>query len=48
MKVNYFLDYCWKQAHAYLTNNIVVYMGTDFTYEQAELWYSSMDKLIKY
>ncbi len=37
-----------KQADAYKTKNIVVYMGSDYTYGNAEVWFSNMDKLIKY
>ena len=37
-----------KQADAYKTNNIVVYMGSDYTYENAEVWFTNLDKLIKY
>ncbi len=47
IKVDAFLEYCLKQADAYMTNNIVVYMGSDFTYEAAEAWFINMDKLIK-
>lgn len=36
------------QAHYYKTNHIIMTMGSDFQYENANLWYKNMDKLIKY
>ena len=32
----------------YKTNNIMMTMGEDFTYENAREWYDNLDKLIKY
>ena len=46
-KVDKFLDYCEMQSKAYKTNNIAVYMGSDFTYENARVWFVNMDKLIR-
>lgn len=43
-----FLAYCERHAAAYATDNILVYMGSDFTYQDANIWYTNMDKLIKY
>lgn len=31
----------------YQTNNVIVTMGGDFTYQDALMWYKNMDKLIK-
>uniref|UniRef100_A0A671T4T4 Alpha-mannosidase n=1 Tax=Sinocyclocheilus anshuiensis TaxID=1608454 RepID=A0A671T4T4_9TELE len=35
-------------AAFYKTNHIIMTMGSDFQYENANLWYKNMDKLIKY
>lgn len=37
-----------SQAAFYKTNHIIMTMGSDFQYENANLWYKNMDKLIKY
>lgn len=37
-----------QEFHNYsTTNNILIPMGGDFTYEAAEQWYINMDRLIK-
>ena len=42
----------WFQKAMFITifktDNIAIYMGSDFTYENAEIWFSNIDKLIKY
>lgn len=43
-----FLDYCRRASETYATDNLLVTMGGDFTYMDANLWYKNMDKLIKY
>jgi len=40
--------YFISQAAFYKTNHIIMTMGSDFQYENANLWYKNMDKLIKY
>lgn len=40
--------YLCLQAQFYKTNHIIMTMGSDFQYENANLWYKNMDKLIKY
>uniref|UniRef100_A0A8C9TY53 Alpha-mannosidase n=1 Tax=Scleropages formosus TaxID=113540 RepID=A0A8C9TY53_SCLFO len=35
-------------AKMYRTNHIIMTMGSDFQYENANLWYKNMDKLIRY
>lgn len=37
-----------QQARHYRTNNIMLTMGSDFQYENANLWYKNLDKLIHY
>ncbi|XP_053145025.1 lysosomal alpha-mannosidase isoform X2 [Hemicordylus capensis] len=46
--VAYFLGAAAAQAKTYRTNHIVMTMGSDFQYENANLWYKNMDKLIKH
>ena len=36
------------QASHYRTNNIMLTMGSDFQYENANTWYKNLDKLIYY
>ncbi|XP_043485751.1 lysosomal alpha-mannosidase isoform X1 [Polistes fuscatus] len=47
-KVEYFLAYVLFQARFYNTNNVIITMGDDFNYQQAEMWFANLDKLIKY
>lgn len=47
IQVQDFLNYCQEQAKSYATNHIMMTMGGDFTYTEANLWYKNMDKLIK-
>ncbi len=46
-QVKEFLKYCQRHADSYRTNNILVTMGHDFTYQNATTWFTPMDKLIK-
>uniref|UniRef100_A0A452IBR0 Lysosomal alpha-mannosidase n=1 Tax=Gopherus agassizii TaxID=38772 RepID=A0A452IBR0_9SAUR len=46
--VVYFLETAAAQVRHYRTNHIVMTMGSDFQYENANLWYKNMDKLIKH
>uniref|UniRef100_A0A4W4H4P4 Alpha-mannosidase n=1 Tax=Electrophorus electricus TaxID=8005 RepID=A0A4W4H4P4_ELEEL len=48
MLVATFLNIASAQAQVYKTNHIVMTMGSDFQYENANLWYKNMDKLIRY
>ena len=43
-----FLEYIWKQAEHYNTNNIMLTMGMDFNYQAAHAWFMNLDKLIKH
>ena len=46
--VDRFVSTTCKQAAQYKTNHIILTMGADFMYENANLWYRNLDKLIKY
>ena len=46
--VERFVQTTCEQASHYKTNHIVLTMGSDFMYEDANLWYTNLDKLIKY
>ncbi|XP_070544770.1 lysosomal alpha-mannosidase-like isoform X1 [Ptychodera flava] len=47
-KVKKFLKFVKDQASHFKTNHIILTMGSDFQYENANEWYKNMDKLIKY
>uniref|UniRef100_A0A2A4JU30 Alpha-mannosidase n=1 Tax=Heliothis virescens TaxID=7102 RepID=A0A2A4JU30_HELVI len=47
-KISIFLDDAMKQAKYYRTNNVIFTMGGDFTYQDAGMWYTNLDKLIQY
>jgi lysosomal alpha-mannosidase len=38
---------CFK-TQAYATNHIIMTMGQDFQYHNANEWFKNLDKLIKY
>ncbi|XP_004084261.3 lysosomal alpha-mannosidase [Oryzias latipes] len=44
--VQRFLQIANKQAEVYKTNHIIMTMGSDFQYENANLWYKNLDKLL--
>ncbi|XP_052655960.1 lysosomal alpha-mannosidase isoform X1 [Harpia harpyja] len=44
--VSTFLQIATSQAEHYRTNHIIMTMGSDFHYENANLWFKNMDKLI--
>ena len=46
--VERFVQTTCEQASHYKTNHIILTMGSDFMYEDANLWYTNLDKLIKY
>ncbi|KAM4594230.1 lysosomal alpha-mannosidase isoform 1-T2 [Fundulus diaphanus] len=46
--VQRFLRAAKSQALVYKTNHIIMTMGSDFQYENANLWYKNLDKLIRY
>ncbi|KAH8287905.1 hypothetical protein KR018_006962 [Drosophila ironensis] len=47
-KVDAFFEYVTKMATRYRTNNLILTMGEDFHYQNADMWYKNLDKLIKY
>ncbi|XP_053388235.1 lysosomal alpha-mannosidase-like isoform X2 [Mercenaria mercenaria] len=47
-KVKDFIKAAEEQAIHYKTNHIVMTMGSDFLYQNANHWYKNLDKLIKY
>nr|XP_033811493.1 lysosomal alpha-mannosidase isoform X2 [Geotrypetes seraphini] len=46
--VSRFMTIAYSQAEVYQTNHLIMTMGSDFQYENANLWYKNMDKLIRY
>ena len=46
-KIELFKKYVGYQSDSYRTNNIILTMGEDFNYQNAEMFFSNMDKLIK-
>ncbi|XP_060711191.1 lysosomal alpha-mannosidase isoform X2 [Hemiscyllium ocellatum] len=46
--VSYFNQTAYKQATHYRTNHIIMTMGSDFHFQDANMWYKNLDKLIKY
>ncbi len=42
------LVYLCFQAHNYANNHIMMTMGQDFNYQNANEWFKNLDKLIKY
>ena len=46
--VERFVNVTCKQASQYKTNHIMLTMGEDFQYENANTWYKNLDKLIRY
>ncbi|XP_044592334.1 lysosomal alpha-mannosidase isoform X2 [Cotesia glomerata] len=47
-RINVFYNYIIDQAKNYRTNNIIITMGGDFTYQQSEMYFMNLDKLIRY
>lgn len=47
MQVNEFIEYARKQSEFYRTDNVIMTMGGDFTYTDAQLYFKNMDKLIR-
>ncbi|XP_017153506.2 lysosomal alpha-mannosidase isoform X1 [Drosophila miranda] len=47
-RVDTFLDYAKTQSKYYRTDNVIITMGGDFTYQAAQVYYKNLDKLIRY
>ena len=47
-RVDDFIKLTCEQAERYKSNHILLTMGSDFNYENANPWFKNMDKLIKY
>ncbi|XP_012260438.2 lysosomal alpha-mannosidase isoform X2 [Athalia rosae] len=47
-RVGSFLRFIEEQSKNYRSNNIILTMGGDFTYQDAEMWYKNLDKLVRY
>nr|XP_058918757.1 lysosomal alpha-mannosidase isoform X1 [Kogia breviceps] len=45
--VHYFLQLATAQGQHYRTNHTVMTMGSDFQYENANMWFKNLDKLIR-
>lgn len=45
--VSYFLQLAYSQQQYYRTKHTVMTMGSDFQYENANMWFKNMDKLIR-
>ncbi|KAM6216790.1 lysosomal alpha-mannosidase [Rhynchocyon petersi] len=45
--VNYFLQLAATQSRNYRTNHTIMTMGSDFQYENANMWFKNLDKLIQ-
>uniref|UniRef100_A0A8D1UBD3 Alpha-mannosidase n=1 Tax=Sus scrofa TaxID=9823 RepID=A0A8D1UBD3_PIG len=45
--VRYFLELATAQGQYYRTNHTVMTMGSDFQYENANMWFKNLDKLIQ-
>ncbi|XP_046293708.1 lysosomal alpha-mannosidase isoform X1 [Marmota monax] len=45
--VDYFLKLATSQGQQYRTNHTMMTMGSDFQYENANLWFKNLDKLIQ-
>lgn len=47
-RVDQFVQEVMNEADVYRTNNIMLPMGCDFNYQNANTWYKNLDKLIHY
>ena len=46
-QVNEFINFTAEQAQYYTSNNIILTMGGDFTYQEASMYFKNLDKLIR-
>ncbi|XP_012143157.2 lysosomal alpha-mannosidase II isoform X2 [Megachile rotundata] len=47
-KVEKIVAYARTQAKSYNTNNVIFTMGEDFNYQHAEMWFTNLDRLMRY
>ncbi|TDG47303.1 hypothetical protein AWZ03_006296 [Drosophila navojoa] len=47
-RIDSFFEFVTKMAKGYRTPNLLITMGEDFHYQNADMWYKNLDKLIKY
>ncbi|XP_030079136.1 lysosomal alpha-mannosidase isoform X2 [Drosophila hydei] len=47
-RIDAFFEFVTKMAKGYRTPNLLITMGEDFHYQNADMWYKNLDKLIKY
>ncbi|CAH2064721.1 unnamed protein product, partial [Iphiclides podalirius] len=47
-QVGKFLEYVREMGARYRSGNVLVTMGGDFTYQDAAMWFTNLDKLIQY
>jgi lysosomal alpha-mannosidase len=47
-RVQTFLQAAWSEAKGFASNHIIMTMGSDFQYENANEWFKNLDKLITY
>ena len=47
-KIAEFVNYTKLQAESYATSNLIMTMGEDFNYGNANMWFKNMDKLRNY
>ncbi|XP_030561633.1 lysosomal alpha-mannosidase isoform X2 [Drosophila novamexicana] len=47
-RIDAFFEFVNKMATGYRTPNLLITMGEDFHYQNADMWYKNLDKLIKY
>ena len=47
-RVQAFIQAAHDEARGFATNHIIMTMGSDFQYQNANEWFKNIDKLIKY
>lgn len=48
MQLGEYLAFVEKQANTSRTNHVIMTMGGDFTYMDAEIYYLNLDRLIRW
>lgn len=46
-QLKHFMAYLDEQRQYFRTNNLILTMGGDFTYQDANFYYKNLDKLIR-